>query len=208
MPDFTVAKRGTDSSGRGIYATAYMWAWWQRVCDELGFVPTIVQGAFMTRAGGGASASAGYHDQGGCFDLRVWDLGPNQVEQTVRTLRRFGAGAWVRDHRHGMDPHIHFVLGTDKPLASGAASQWRAYLSGHDGLAGNGPDYEWRPTPLITTPPEEDDMPFSEKELRKIIREEVAAELDKAIEVTDSTGEVKRRSMRQIAKELWSKRNQ
>lgn len=206
MADFTVARHGTDSSGRAIWATDYMWSWWQRVCDELHFVPTIVQGAFMVRSGGGADASAGYHDAGGCFDLRVWDLSVNQVEQVVRTCRRLGAAAWVRDHRHGMDPHIHFVLGSDKPLASGAAHQWRAYLSGHDGLSSNGPDYEWRPTPLVTTPPEEDDMPFTEKELRTIIREEVAAELDRAVEVKDGE-KVKRRSLRQMAGELWSKRN-
>jgi hypothetical protein len=207
VPDFTIAHRGTDSSGRPIFATDYMWSWWERVCDELGFTPTIVQGAFMARAGGGASASAGYHDGGGCFDLRTWDRTADEVEQIIRVTRRLGAMSWVRDHRHGMDPHIHLGLGTDKPLAVGALRQWQAYLSGHDGLTSNGPDYEWRPTPLVTTPPEEeDDMPFTEKQLRQIVREEVAAELDRAEKVTDGTAE-KKRSLRQMVKELWLKRN-
>lgn len=166
MPDFTVRTRGVDTSGRPLRATAYMWAWWDRVCDDLGFTPTIVQGAFM--AGHGADASAGYHDQGGCFDLRVWNLGPTQVEDVIRTCRELGAAAWLRDHRHGMDPHIHLLLGSDRPLDSGAAYQWRQYLAGRDGLAGNGPDYHWRPSPLVTTPPPEDDMANYAEQLNRI----------------------------------------
>lgn len=163
MPDFTVQQRGTDTSGRGIYATAYMWDWWDRVCHELGFTPTIVQGAFMGRAGGGAAASAGYHDGAGCFDLRTWDRTQSEVAATIRTLRDMGAAAWVRDSRHGMDPHIHFVLGADQPLASGAAYQWRQYLDGRDGLASNGPDYHPRPNPLVTTPPEDPMADYAEQ---------------------------------------------
>lgn len=159
MGDFDVILYGTDTSGRGVYMTKYMRAWWERVVEDLGFEPTIVQGAFMTRNGGGASDSAGYHDQGGCLDLRTWDRTADELEQMVRTLRRFGAAAWRRDVAHGgMDPHLHFVLGTDQPLDSGAAYQWRQYLAGRDGLASNGSDYEWRPDPLVTEPPQEDPM--------------------------------------------------
>ncbi|MAE64166.1 MAG: hypothetical protein CMJ18_07805 [Phycisphaeraceae bacterium] len=158
MSDYSVQYRGTDSSGRGIYMTAYMADWWERVCSRLGFRPTIIQGAFMARNGGGASASAGYHDQAGCLDLRVWDLTADQQNRLIRVLREMGAAAWRRDSRHGMDPHIHLVLGADSPLASGAAYQWRQYLDGRNGLSNNGADYEWRPYPLVTTPPQEDPM--------------------------------------------------
>lgn len=158
MPDFTVAQHGTDSSGRPIFMTAFMAAWWAGVVERLRFTPTIVQGAFMDRAGGGAAASAGYHDGAGCLDLRVWDLTEDQQGRLVRELRRSGAAAWVRDQRHGMDPHIHLVLGTDSPLANGAAWQWEQYLGGRDGLSVGGRDYHWRPDPLVTTPPPEDDM--------------------------------------------------
>ena len=170
MPDFSVHQYGTDSSGRPLLMTAYMHNWWQRVCDDLGFSPTIVQGAFMARVGGGASASAGYHDQGGCLDLRTWDLGATQIEDVVRTCRELGAAAWRRDAQHGgFDPHIHLLLGSDRPLASGAQAQWGQYLAGRDGLASNGPDYEWRPSPLVTTPPKEDDMtPQQEATLNRV----------------------------------------
>lgn len=181
MPDFKVAKRGTDSSGRSIYATDYMWSIWQQVCAELGFPPVITQGAFMARnPGGGAVDSAGYHDAAGTFDLRVWDLTDAQVAKTIRVLRANGAAAWHRDVAHGgfTDEHIHFVLGTDKPLSSGAAYQWAEYLAGRDGMGG--PDYHPRPKPLVTTPPERDwfDM-ATEADLRKIVREEIDAALQR-----------------------------
>jgi hypothetical protein len=105
----------------------------------------------MLRSGGGASASAGYHDAAGCLDLRVWDQTEENVGRMVRCGRRRAAAAWVRDQRHGMDPHLHLCLGPDRPLASGASLQWVAYIHNKDGLAGNGADYHWRPSPLVTT---------------------------------------------------------
>lgn len=147
-----IVKVGTDSSGRPIYMTRYMQRWWKRVVKVCGFEPTIVQGAWMKKAGGGAAASAGYHDGGGCLDIRVWNLTDEQVGKLIRTMRRLGGGAWLRDERHGMDPHIHVVLGSDYGLSSGAARQWRNYLLGLDGLATSGPDYHWRPNPIVTRP--------------------------------------------------------
>lgn len=196
----TVKPRGIDSSGRVILATDRMWSWWKQVVADLGFTPTVVQGSFMSRVpGGGAADSAGYHDLGGCFDLRTWDLTPRQRERLVRTLREWGAAAWRRDQRHGMEPHLHFVFGADRPLTKGAAAQWNAYLSGRDGLASNGPDYEWRPEPLVLRPPE-DDMPFTEEQLLAIVQKGVAAELDKTADTKKG-----KRSLRQQVKELYQK---
>lgn len=157
MSDFSVHRYGTDTSGRAIFMTTYMHNWWERVVEKLGFRPTIVQGAFMTRAGGGAAASAGYHDEGGCIDVRVWDLTQKQQRALVHTTRELGAASWVRDAQHGgMDPHCHITLGSDRPLTAGAKNSWASYIAGRDGLASNGPDYEWRPHPLVTKPPEDD----------------------------------------------------
>lgn len=180
MPDFTVHAYGTDSSGRTIYLTAYMHDWWETVVAALGFRPTIVQGAFMTRNGGGASASAGYHDQGGCMDVRTWDLTGSQLDALIRETRDRGAASWRRDKtpaHGGMDPHCHITLGSDSPLSPGARASWQSYLDGKNGLAGGAPDYEYRPSPLVTTPPE-DDMPYTEKQLTDIVRAAVAAELE------------------------------
>ena len=145
---------GTDSSGRAVLMSPLMAQWWDEfteACEAKGFTPVVTQGAFMAQAGGGAAASAGYHDLGGCLDLRVWDRTTAERQFMVRQARRMGAGAWIRDQKHGgMDPHLHLVLGADDPLSIGAASQWQAYLRGEDGLAGGGHDYHWRPVPLVT----------------------------------------------------------
>lgn len=186
--DFAVHQYGTDTSGRPILLTAYMHDWWERVCDDLGFAPTVVQGAFMARLGGGASASAGYHDNGGCIDLRVWDLGASQVEDVIRTIRELGAAAWVRDQQHGgFDPHIHLLLGSDRPLARGAQTQWGQYLAGRDGLASNGPDYHWRPDPLVITPPPEDDMTPQQEATLNRVASDVADLKAKVNEVAKNT---------------------
>lgn len=159
-----VVRYGVDTSGRPILMSAQMRDWWERVVDDLGYEPVIVQGAWMSRIpGGGARASAGYHDKGGCLDLRTWDHTPEQAANLVRVLREWGAGAWRRDERHGMDPHLHLVAGWDADLATGAATQWRQYLAGRDGLTSNGPDYEWRPTPLVLTPPEDDMADYADQ---------------------------------------------
>ena len=145
---------GTDSSGRAVLMSPLMSKWWSeyvKACQAKGFTPVVTQGAFMAQAGGGAAASAGYHDLGGCLDLRVWDRTTAERQFMVRQARRMGAGAWIRDQKHGgMDPHLHLVLGVDNPLSIGAAAQWQAYLRGEDGLAGGGNDYHWRPVPLVT----------------------------------------------------------
>lgn len=145
---------GTDPNGRPIFMTPHQARWWKGVVRILGFEPTIVQGAFMSAVpGGGAADSAGYHDQAGTLDLRLWDLTEDQRVRLIHVLRDGGAAAWVRDGRHGMDLHLHLVLIDDAPLSSGAASQVSAYKRGRDGLASNGPDYHYRPSPLVTVAP-------------------------------------------------------
>lgn len=155
MAETTVVRVGTDSSGRPILMSRKMRRWWRRVCRRLGFTPVITQGAWMSKAGGGAAASAGYHDGGGCLDLRVRDRTDAEVKRMVEVLRLMGAAAWLRNETHGgfSDPHIHLVFGSDRGLAAGARRQWAAYIDNKDGLAFNGADYHWRPSPLVLTPP-------------------------------------------------------
>lgn len=157
----TVRQRGIDSSGRAILASDHLWDVWEAVVADLGFTPTITQGSWMSRVpGGGAENSEGFHDKGGPFDLRVWDRTPAERVEMVRVLRLHGCAAWRRYKSQGMDEdHLHFVCGTDADLSPGAAGQWRDYIDGLDGLASRGPDYEWRPLPLVLTPPEDDVTP-------------------------------------------------
>lgn len=172
MSDNEVIKIGTDSSGRAIYMTRYMKKWWDKVVEECGFTPTIVQGAWMSRAGGGAADSAGYHDGGGCLDIRTWDRTNAELQKMNRVIRSNGAGGWIRDARHGMDPHYHLVLGSDFGLSSGAKSQWLDYLNGLDGLSGKRTDYMWRPDPIVRKPVFE--KPVNKKPLVKHINKSIA----------------------------------
>ena len=188
MSEATVVRVGTDPSGRPIYMTRRMRRWYRRVCTRLGFKPTIVQGAWMAQAGGGAAASAGYHDGGGCLDLRVWDLTAAQQQRLVRVVRDMGAGGWIRDKAHGnMDPHFHLVLGSDAGLSTGATAQWIDYLNGFDGLASRGPDYHWRPDPLVRTPPPET------VKVRKALQEAVDEAANIGLPVADKLRKIKDR---------------
>lgn len=189
-PDWKVIRYGTDTSNRPIYMSVFMRDWWVGVLAELSFVPTIVQGAWMSMVpGGGAADSAGYHDGGGCLDVRTWSMTPAQLAEFNRVVRTRGAGGWKRDKTHGgMDEHYHLVLGADHDLSDGARQQWSLYLAGRDGLASNGPDYMWRPSPVVTKPPE-DDLPYTEAELRKIIREEASAAVDDVLNVDMNANE-------------------
>lgn len=188
MTDFKVSQYGTDTSGRPIWMSAYMHQWLDGITRELGWTPTVVQGAWMVRNGGGADASAGYHDKGGCLDFRVWDLTDTQREALIRATRWGGAASWVRDQAHGgMDPHIHIVLGSDADLAPGAAWQWLNYLGGGNGLSGSsaGPDYHPRPRPVVEVPPASlfgdwIDM-ATEQELTRLLQKEVVAPLRDSI---------------------------
>jgi hypothetical protein len=197
-----VITAGTDSSGRAILMTRRMSDWWEGVVSELGFRPVITQGAWMARVpGGGAENSKGYHDGGGCLDIRTRDLTRVQQLAWVRVCRERGAGAWRRFVFQGMDEdHGHLVLGSDFGLTDNAAQQWREYLAGGDGLAGSGSDYEWRPDPIVTEPPVEDDMPYTKEELVAIVQAGVRAELERPTETKRGL-----RSLRQQVKELFQR---
>lgn len=187
----TVRQRGTDTSGRAIWMSDRMADWWDGYVERLGFTPTIVQGAWMLKNGGGAQASAGYHDKGGCLDLRVWDRAPAEQAAMVRVARKGGAGAWIRDQRPdrgGMDPHLHLVLGDDHDLADGAAQQWRDYVAGRSGLASRGPDYHPRPSPLITHIPTDwnPDIMATKEELEKIVAAQIKAAVPTADQIADA----------------------
>ena len=213
MTDSDVIRHGTDSSGRPIYMTRYMLRVWYAILADPRVKPfahkiVIVQGAFMARLGGGAAASAGYHDGGGPVDVRTWNLTQTELTTFIRVAREHGFAFWRRDKNPthgGMDPHAHGVLGSDYALSAGARYQWQQYINGRDGLARNGPDYEWRPSPLITRPPapKEWDEMATKEELRAVVRDEINAALTaKTIESVDNDGKPTKRSVRGIMKLL------
>lgn len=177
-----VIQRGIDSSGRPIKASREMWAAWDAACDELGFVPTIVQGGFV--GSGGADQSAETH-AGDALDIRLWDRTEAERRKMIRVLRGRAFAYWERYESQGFDLHAHLIPGPWAHPSPQALDQWNDYLNGRDGLAGNGPDYHWRPDPLVTEPPEEDDMPYTEKQLTAIVENAVAKQLETITEQID-----------------------
>lgn len=177
---YKVIQYGTDSSGRPILMNQRMEAAFTALCEKLGATPTITQGAYMARLGGGASDSAGYHDAGGALDLRVWDLASMglTVEQVVHAARWLGWDAWYRDMAHGgfSDPHIHMALHGDKRASAGIRDQFIQYANGQNGLSDRGPDYHPRPNPIVVF------------DYRKWLKEQ-AMEADRIIQVVKDEGD-------------------
>jgi hypothetical protein len=153
---------GTDTSGRPILMTDRMLTAWWCVLTHPRVTPfadrvVIVQGAWQALLGGGAAASAGYHDGGGALDLRSSNLTRGEIDSLVWAMRSLGwAATWRRDQLHGgFDPHIHGVYGGDVGIAFGAMTQIASVFAGGDGLVGGGRDYEDRPNPMPKKLPEE-----------------------------------------------------
>ena len=111
----------------------------------------LAQGGFNK---GGVAASAGTHDGAGVLDCRVVPLTAKQAKYALKCLKLAGFGAWARDHRDGMDPHIHAVMlcktGTAYPnMPDIARDQAADYIAGRNGLASHAKDRNpWRPDPL------------------------------------------------------------
>lgn len=165
--------------------TKWMHEVFQAICNDPRLASikdkiAIVQGAFMSRVGGGADASDGYHNEAGCIDIRRWSLTEAEVTLFIEVASEYGLQFWRRDedYAHGhMESHCHGVLGSDSPLSSGATQQVHDLMANPrlDGLANRGHDYEERFTPIRFAPPDEllqeDDMadPATQKVLADIL---------------------------------------
>lgn len=215
-PPNQVIRYGTDSSGRGIYMSRRMIEVWEAILRDPRLAPfvhliTIVQGPWMIKNGGGAVASAGYHDRGGCLDIRTWNLTAAQLTLFIYVASCYGFQFWRRDlsaAHGGMDEHAHGILGWDFDLASGAAVQWEQVKNGRDGLASNGPDYERRKQPLVLRPTQEqlEEDPMADPAVQK--------QLDRIEKKLDDTNEdlnkfrTNESQRDKVAKELATKRYQ
>jgi hypothetical protein len=147
---YEVVELGTDTSGRTVLVNRRMKAAYDAVRAELGFEPTILQGAYMNRVGG-ADSRSGYHDGGGCIDTRALAPDSDQERRLIRVARGVGWAVWRRDATHGgLYEHLHWVLLGDAQAAPSAIWQMAEYRAGRDGLDTQGADYHWRPDPIPT----------------------------------------------------------
>lgn len=106
----------------------------------------VVQGSYQARYGGGATASAHTHDQGGVVDISTAELTKRQRIRLVHGLKRAGFAAW---YRHGPgwvgNEHVHAVLRKHRNLHPEAAAQERDYDNLLNGLMSRLRDRTWRP---------------------------------------------------------------
>lgn len=187
---YRVKDYGPDSSGRKLLLSNRTHVAYQLVCTLTGVWPTITQGEWMSRAGGGAADSAGYHDRGGAIDIRVWDLTRQELDRWLFAGRQLGVIGWERDAAHGgMEHHAHVLIGGDITAAAGLRWQLQDYAAGGNGLSGSshGPDYERRPRRIVTRfdyrrawrrlqelqEQQNGELDMTEQELRRIIRQEL-----------------------------------
>lgn len=109
--------------------------------SRLGYSLTLLQGSYNA---GGVGASAGTHDGGGAVDLAPWDW-----QNKVHAMRSVGFAAWHRPAIKGLwVEHIHCILVGNAKLSSSAAQQVDQYRRHRDGLANQGPDNTWHPSPI------------------------------------------------------------
>lgn len=191
---------------RGFPACDCLAAWLPVFEELIGRQPRLFQLV------GDAPASEGFHRNGGSVDYEPLS------ESELRIARNMGGAAfnrWWTNNYHSHTrlngcPHNAIAQPQVEDLNEGRDGTGPLYDNA--GAADNGPrdGVQW---PLRTwregiawALEQGDDMPFTEQELRRIVREEVAAELDKPVEVADGNRS-KKRSLRQMTKESWQKRN-
>lgn len=117
----------------------------ERAEKALGRQLIITQGSYQS----GVKQSAGTHDDGGAVDFSTRGLTEAQKQRAVLELRKAGMAAWIRREIPGVwAEHIHGVVVGHPNLSRTAAAQVRAYRSGRNGLANNGPDDGPRLNPI------------------------------------------------------------
>ena len=155
---------------------------------------------------GDAPASAGFHRGGGSADCELLS------ESELRIARNMGAAAFNRLWKDNYHAHLrlngcpHNSIAQPQVADLNAGRDGTGPLYDNAGVRDNGPrdGVHW---PLRTwrqgiawAIEQGDDMPFTEEQLRAIVREEVAAELDRAVDTKKG-----KRSLRQMVKEVFQR---
>jgi hypothetical protein len=133
----------------GQTLTRRVWDLIAAVGKENGVTLQVGQGGF--KAGSGASASAGTHDRGDVFDIRINGMSRSKCLAVVNDFREWYGDAWLRSPEFGWPAsaggsHIHVVMADSHyALSRGAQQQVTAYNNGRNGLASNARDPHPRP---------------------------------------------------------------
>jgi hypothetical protein len=156
----------------GQTLTRRVWALIADASAAVGLSEPVAVGQGGYKGGGGASASAGTHDGGDVFDLRISRIPESKWVPLNTELRKRNVCAWVRSPEYGWTstgPHLHGVVrDSHDPLSPGARKQVENYDDGLNGLANEARDPFPRPAqhPYVmgaapaTDDKEDDDMPL------------------------------------------------
>ncbi len=79
-------------------------------------------------------------------------MAPADSTRKVLVLRRIGFAAWYRPQSSSWVGHVHAGLIGDREASTDLKDQFDEYRIGYDGLAGDGRDTLWRPSPQIIFP--------------------------------------------------------
>lgn len=140
----------------GQVLTRRVWELIDHVSHLIGKPLVVSQGGFKN--GSGASASAGVHDAGDVYDIKIGNLTRGEQLRVVNELRKWYGDAWLRTPEFGWPssaggPHIHCVQADSYyALARGAKQQIVAYNNHKNGLKNNAPDPFPQPTPRLHFP--------------------------------------------------------
>lgn len=148
----------------GQCLTRRVWDLIDHVGKELGVVLQVGQGGFQ--GSDGADNSAGTHDKGDVYDIRIGGFSESKCLAIVNELRKWYGDAWLRTPKYGWPsssggPHIHCVQADSYyALSRTALQQVVAYNNYRNGLANNAPDpfphptrQHWPAVVAPTTPP-------------------------------------------------------
>ena len=134
----------------GQTLTRRVWDLIAAVGKENGVTLQVSQGGF--KKGSGASASAGTHDSGDVYDIRIAGMTRSKMLAVVNDFREWYGDAWARTPEFGWPssaggPHIHVVQADSHyALSSSAQSQVAAYNKKKNGLRSNLRDPHPQPT--------------------------------------------------------------
>jgi hypothetical protein len=133
----------------GQTLTRRVWALIADASQAIGLDEPVEVGQGGFKGGGGASASAGTHDEGDVYDLRISQIPERLWVPLAVELRKRNACAWVRSPEYGWTstgPHLHAVQrDSHYPLSRGARQQIENYDDGLNGLANGARDPHPRP---------------------------------------------------------------
>lgn len=180
-------------------------SWTDKQLRAKGKALRVIQGSYNR----GVAASAGTHDYDAVFDVGVMGL---EWPAAQKVLRELGWAAWWRQPPT-FSHHIHMIsLGYPGQVGVFVPGQVADYYAHRSGLSGHVADSSWHPADIDSTifdypawVAEQEDK-VDDATIEKIANAAAKALLATRVDLGEK-GAKDDRSVEQVLKELWNKRN-